>query len=359
MHTRHRMPILRRSSTVEQGAGQLEQAVKTSVEVQEIEIAARRAIEGAVAHYKAALRQSEKAIAYLRGRGIMGATAARFGLGYARAHWHDLAEVLDGCSSPVVEATGLVARCPNGVGYDRFRDRIMFPIRDLDGVVVAFGGRALTSQDAKYLNSPETLVFRKREILYGLFEARQAIESTGQCIVVEGYFDVIGPAQAGVQNVVATLGTACTGEQLRAVQAIAKEVVFCFDGDGAGRLAAARALVTVLPLASDASRFKFVFLSEGSDPDSLVREQGGKAFQLAVSAALSLAEFLPQHAAEGCNLAHMEGRAKAATRAGALWRMLPAGPVANALLLDCAERFEISPASLLAHWQRADDRKEP
>lgn len=316
--------------------------------------AAQQLLANALDHYKVALRASGRAGAYLRGRGISADTAAKFGVGYARASWQDLGPVLAGQPEAVVEATGLVVRREDGGGFDRFRDRIMFPIRDAMGFVVGFGARVLDGAvtDAKYLNSPEGPVFRKRESLFGLWEARQAIKSSGQVVVMEGYVDVISSAQAGVENVVATLGTACTVEQLQLLLSMAREVVFCFDGDAAGRKAAERALLAVLPLVSADVSIRFAFLPSGHDPDSLVQEGGAQGLRDVIAAAGSLENYLLAYLAEGCNLEHLEGRVKAAARAGALWRTLSDGALAEALLTHCVDKYGISATSLLASWQR-------
>ena len=226
--------------------------------------------------YRAALRSSDTAIAYLKKRGIDGPTAGRFGIGYAPNAWDTVLRAL-GTSEPriakLVQA-GLVVTNDSGRRYDRFRDRIMFPIRNARGQVIGFGGRVLDSGEPKYLNSPETPVFRKGHELYGLFEAKQNPGRPKQMIVVEGYLDVASLVQHGVENVVATLGTATTTENLRRLTRLTDRIMFCFDGDRAGRAAAWRALETALPYGGGTLELKFLLLPEGDDPDSFVRSQG-------------------------------------------------------------------------------------
>ena len=243
--------------------------------------------------YRRQLKASARAIAYLKGRGLSGEIAARFGLGYAPEGWRGLASVFASYDDPLLEESGLViARAEDepaeggepaaGKRYDRFRDRIMFPIRAVQGAVIGFGGRVLDRGEPKYLNSPETPVFSKGRELYGLFEARTAIRQRGYALVVEGYMDVVALAQSGFGNAVATLGTACTAEHVQKLVRFTDAVVFSFDGDAAGRRAAARALEASLPHATDTRSFRFLFLPTEHDPDSFVRELGAAAFEQAV-----------------------------------------------------------------------------
>ena len=230
--------------------------------------------------YRRQLKASDRAIAYLKGRGLSGEVAARFGLGYASDGWRGLASVFPSYDDPLLEESGLViaqpdearpgdvAEAPSGKRYDRFRDRIMFPIRSVQGAVIGFGGRVLDRGEPKYLNSPETPVFSKGRELYGLFEARTAIRQRGHALVVEGYMDVVALAQAGFENAVATLGTACTAEHVQKLVRFTDSVVFSFDGDAAGRRAAGRALEASLAHAVDTRTFRFLFLPAEHDPDS-------------------------------------------------------------------------------------------
>ena len=232
--------------------------------------------------YRAALRSSETAIAYLKKRGIDGPTAGRFGIGYAPNAWDTVLRALgtsDARIAKLVQA-GLVVTNDSGRRYDRFRDRIMFPIRNSPrGQVIGFGGRVLDSGEPKYLNSPETPIFRKGHELYGLFEARQNPGRPKEIIVVEGYLDVASLVQHGIENAVATLGTATTTENLRRLTRLTDKILFCFDGDRAGRAAAWRALETALPYGGGTLELKFLLLPEGDDPDSFVRSKGPDAFR--------------------------------------------------------------------------------
>lgn len=310
----------------------------------------------AAAHYRDALRASPQAVQYLAARGIGGAIAARFGLGFARPKWRDLLPVLERHEDAVVEASGLLARSGEGAAvrrFDRFRDRVMFPIRTRSGAVAGFGGRAIgAGDDPKYMNSPEGVVFRKRELLYGLFEAEAAIRAEGYGVVVEGYFDVVALAQAGCLPVVGTLGTACSREQLEALFSLTDRLVFCFDGDAAGRRAAARAMETVLPLAVDGRVVQFVFLPEEHDPDSFVRAYGLEAFGAALQGAAPLFDFIAASISAGCDFEYAEGRALCAHRAKGLWQQLPEGALRGELERYCAGVLRLPAAHVLDLWAR-------
>src|SRR5439155_20033865 len=266
---------------------------------------------------------------YLKRRGLTGEIAARFGLGYAPAGWRTLAGVFPQYDDAVLEESGLVIAQGDDEAerkrYDRFRDRIMFPIRSVQGEVIGFGGRVLDSGEPKYLNSPETPVFVKGRELYGLHEARQALRAKGYALVVEGYMDVVALAQLGFENAVATLGTACTEEHVRKLLRFTESVVFSFDGDAAGRRAAGRALEASLPHAGDTRSFRFLFLPPEHDPDSFIRELGAEAFEAAVQAAVPLSRQLLETAREGCDLGTAEGRARMLAQAKPLWSALPDG----------------------------------
>ncbi|HMV72478.1 MAG TPA: DNA primase [Pseudomonadales bacterium] len=255
--------------------------------------------------------QANEARQYLAKRGLGTETIARFGIGFAPPGWENLLGAL-GASEPdrklLLEAGLLVTR-NDGTPYDRFRHRIMFPIRDNRGRTVAFGGRVLDDEKPKYLNSPETALFHKGQELYGLFEARQAVRQLDSVLVVEGYMDVVMLAQHGIANATGTLGTALTPAHLQRLYRYTPRVVFCFDGDDAGRRAAARALDTALAFMQDGRQAAFLFLPEGEDPDSLVRRVGGEAFRDLVVAATPLSEFLFEHHASGIDLATVDGRA--------------------------------------------------
>ena len=242
--------------------------------------------------YRAQLKDAPRAILYLKERGLTGAIAAKFGIGYAPDGWQPLATAFARYDDPVLETAGLVIAGEGGKRYDRFRDRIMFPIHDSRGQVIGFGGRVLGEGEPKYLNSPETPLFSKGRELYGLFLARHAIRDAGTVVVVEGYMDVIALAQHGVEFAVATLGTATTPVHVQKLFRQSDRVVFCFDGDNAGRKAAWRALENALPVLADGKNAAFMFLPDGEDPDDYVRRRGKAAFQALIDGATPASEFL-------------------------------------------------------------------
>ena len=311
-------------------------------------------LEKAAGHYRAQLKGSERAIDYLKRRGLTGAVAARFGMGYAPDGWRSLASAFAQYDDPLLIEAGLVIAQGDSdedvKRYDRFRDRVMFPIRSVRGEVMGFGGRVLDQGEPKYLNSPETPVFSKGRELYGLFEARQALRAKGYALVVEGYMDVVALAQAGLGNAVATLGTACTAEHVQKLFRHTDSVVFSFDGDAAGRRAAGRALEAALPHATDLRSVRFLFLPEAHDPDSYVREHGLAAFEACIAAAVPLSRQLIDHAAQGLDLASAEGRAKMLALARPLWSALPAGLLRSQVLTALAEAAAMPPPALQAAW---------
>jgi DNA primase len=239
-------------------------------------------LEKAGESFRKHLRNSPKAIEYFKGRGLSGEIAKQFGLGYAPEGWRSLASVFPDYQDPLLAESGLViVNQEDGEEekrYDRFRDRVMFPIRNVKGECIGFGGRVLFEGTPKYLNSPETPVFSKGRELYGLFEARNALRDMGYALVTEGYMDVVALAQLGFPNAVATLGTACTTDHVQKLFRFTDNVVFSFDGDGAGRRAARKALDGALPYATDVRSVKFLFLPAEHDPDSYIREFGKEAF---------------------------------------------------------------------------------
>jgi DNA primase len=264
----------------------------------------------AAAFYKAELKKSERAIDYLKGRGLTGEIAVRFGLGYAPAGWQPLAAAFADYGGPALVEAGLVIRGEEGKRYDRFRDRIMFPIVSQRGQVIGFGGRVLDKSEPKYLNSPETPLFEKGRELYGLFQARQSIREAGRAIVVEGYMDVVALAQFGVGYAVATLGTSTTPWQVHKLLRQTDEVVFCFDGDAAGRRAAWRALENVVPQVQDGKQVRFLFLPPEHDPDSFLRARGREAFESLLTDALPLSTFALKELAAQVDMSTAEGRAR-------------------------------------------------
>ena len=313
----------------------------------------------AAEHYRSQLKASPRAIDYLKGRGLSGEIAARFGLGFAPEGWRTLAGVFPSYDDPLLEESGLViskeADDDASAGtdrkrYDRFRDRIMFPIRSVQGEVIGFGGRVLDKGEPKYLNSPETPVFSKGRELYGLFEARTALRQRGHALVVEGYMDVVALAQSGFGNAVATLGTACTAEHVQKLFRFTDSVVFSFDGDSAGRRAAGRALEASLPHASDTRTVRFLFLPPEHDPDSYVRTLGPEAFEACIAQAVPLSRQLIAVAAEGCDLAAAEGRARLLAQARALVAQLPSGMLRGQIIDALAEAARVPAAELRAEW---------
>ncbi len=311
-------------------------------------------LERAADHYRAQLKASPRAVDYLKRRGLTGAIAARFGIGYAPEGWRSLASAFPSYDDPVLSEAGLVIvqgdEPETQKRYDRFRDRIMFPIRSVQGDTIGFGGRVLDSGEPKYLNSPETPVFVKGRELYGLFEGRQAIRARGHALVVEGYMDVVALAQAGIENAVATLGTACTAEHVSKLFRFTEGVVFSFDGDAAGRRASARALEAALPHASDTRSIRFLFLPPEHDPDSFVREYGADAFQRHIDQSATLSRQLVDVAHEDCDLGTPEGRARFLSQARPLWSLLPDGGLRRQMLSEIARKAELADAELAQAW---------
>jgi DNA primase len=309
----------------------------------------------AAAHYRKQLKASPRAIDYLKRRGLTGEIAAHFGLGYAPEGWRSLASAFARYDDPLLEESGLVIASGEDEAdarrYDRFRDRVMFPIRSVQGEVIGFGGRVIDQGDPKYLNSPETPLFSKGRELYGLFEARQALRQRGFVLVVEGYMDVVALAQLGFANAVATLGTACTAEHVQKLFRFTDAVVFSFDGDAAGRRAASRALEAALPHASDTRSVRFLFLPAEHDPDSYVREQGPEAFERCITEAVPLSRQLLEVARENCDLASAEGRARMLANARPLWQSLPDGALRRQVLKDLAASGGLSTDDLAALWK--------
>lgn len=308
-------------------------------------------------HYRKQLKGTPRAVEYLKGRGLTGEIAAAFGLGYAPDGWRGLASVFPHYDDPLLEESGLVIAQGDTEEerkrYDRFRDRIMFPIRSVQGEVIGFGGRVLDKGEPKYLNSPETPVFVKGRELYGLHEARGAIRQRGYVLVVEGYMDVVALAQLGFPNAVATLGTACTAEHVQKLFRFTESVVFSFDGDAAGRRAAGRALEASLPHASDIRSIRFLFLPPEHDPDSYVREHGTQAFEDYVAQAVPLSRQLVEAAREGVDLDTAEGRAKFLANAKPLWSALPDGALKLQLLGELAQMAGLAGPDLARLWQSA------
>jgi len=314
-------------------------------------------LERAAEHYRRQLKEHPAAIDYLKRRGLSGEIAKRFGLGYAPPGWRSLASVFPRYDDPLLIESGMVIvqgdEGPEQKRYDRFRERIMFPIRSVKGEVIGFGGRVLDGGEPKYLNSPETPIFVKGRELYGLYEARTALRSKGYVLVVEGYMDVVALAQNGFPNAVATLGTACTAEHVQKLFRFTDAVVFSFDGDAAGRRAAGRALEAALPHATDLRSVRFLFLPPEHDPDSFVRERGSAAFEEQVAKAVPLSRHLIDHASQGADLGAAEGRARMLAMAKPLWQALPEGALRRQLLPELARHALLELTDLAALWGQA------
>ena len=326
-------------------------------------------LEEANSYYQLQLRKHEgrtSAVDYLKKRGVSGAIARDFGIGYAPPGWDNL---LKACAStPEREnnllKAGMVIERETGQGsgqsggsqfkgYDRFRHRIMFPIRDARGRTIAFGGRVLGDDKPKYLNSPETPVFHKGSELYGLFEARKSTKKLSRLLIVEGYMDVIALAQMDIRYAVATLGTATSGAHLTRLFRIVPEVVFCFDGDKAGRTAAWRALEATLPQMEDGRQVRFLFLPEGEDPDTLVRKVGQAAFETLIDNATPLEQFFFDKLSSELDLDSHQGRGKLRELAQPLITQLPEGVFALLMREQLAQRIGIGVDALNALIEKA------
>ncbi|MBO9537282.1 DNA primase [Herbaspirillum sp.] len=301
--------------------------------------------------YRQQLRAAQPAIEYLKRRGLTGEIAARFGLGYSPDEWDSLRQVFPEYENEALVESGLVIdKSEEGGGhrkrYDRFRGRVMFPIRNTKGQVIGFGGRVMDGGEPKYLNSPETPLFQKGSELYGLFEARQAIREAGYALVTEGYMDVVALAQLGFPQAVATLGTACTPVHVQKLLRQTDQVIFSFDGDSAGRRAARRALEACLPHASDNKTIKFLFLPAEHDPDSYVREMGAAAFEEQIREALPLSQFLLREIIGENDLRTPEGRAHAQFAAKPMLQALPASALRLQIVRSVAQATQSTPGEL-------------
>ena len=284
---------------------------KISPEIKEKNLALGEALELASQHYQTALKKSERAIEYLKKRGLTGQVAKAFQLGYAPEGWQNLESVFKKYDDEALNIAGLVLKNDQGKRYDRFRDRIMFPIHNMKGEIIGFGGRVINPEDTpKYYNSPETPLFQKSQELYGLFAARRSIREKASVLVVEGYMDVVGLAQFGVMNAVATLGTATSAFHIKKLMRQTDTIIFCFDGDQAGKTAAWRAMMNALPSLTDKVVLKFLFLPEEHDPDSFIRAHSKEAFEAMMHDAMPLSQYLVQHLTEKNPLATQEDKVK-------------------------------------------------
>lgn len=319
-------------------------------------------MDSADRYYREQLRQSRRAVDYLKQRGLSGNTAARFGLGWAPPGWTNLIEHLAQTDPRHLLQAGLVNRKEDsGRTYDRFRERIMFPIRDRRGRTIAFGGRVVGDDEPKYLNSPETPLFHKGRELYGLYEARKARRELPRLVVVEGYMDVVMLAEHDIDYAVATLGTSVGEAHIERLFSTSPEIVFCFDGDNAGRQAAWRALTNTLPVLQDGREARFLFLPEGEDPDSVVRAEGREAFEARLEQALPLADFLVERLRAGIDTTSEGGRARLAAEARPLFRRMPQGVYRDLLTERLATEVGLSADRLRADLDRgeSDERSAP
>ena len=327
-------------------------------EVQAKSLALSEVMSKASEFYKQQLRSAPTAIAYLKKRGLTGEIAARFALGFAPDAWDGLRSVFADYQAPELVEAGLVIDKSDEEGggrkrYDRFRDRVMFPIRNTKGQVIGFGGRIMEQGEPKYLNSPETPLFQKGYELYGLFEARQAIRDAGYVLVTEGYMDVVALAQMGFPQAVATLGTACTPTHVQKLLRQTDHVVFSFDGDSAGRRAARRALDACLPHANDDKFIKFLFLPAEHDPDSFIREFGADAFEQQVHDAMPLSQFFMREMIADNDLNSAEGRAKTLFDAKPLLQAMQPSGLRLQIVRSLAQVTQTTPAEIEALFELA------
>jgi DNA primase len=320
---------------------------------------------GAARFFEQTLSDSDRARGYLAKRGIDAATGARFALGYAPDSWNALLNRFGAHEDERrrLSQLGLIierdTRGSQPGFYDRFRDRLMFPIRDSRGRVLGFGGRIIDQGEPKYLNSPETPLFHKGRELYGLYEARQARIDFKRLLIVEGYMDVVRLHQAGVNYALATLGTATTQEHLHKIFRLTSELVFCFDGDRAGLQAAWRALENALPLARDGREIKFAFLPQGHDPDTLVAAEGRDTFEERIRNSMPLSEYLVQELLKQVDLTHVDGRAKLAALAAPLFARMPEGVYRELLLDRLAAEIRMPAAKLKEHMHAGAAARAP
>ncbi len=305
-------------------------------------------MQSATRYYRDQLKQSPRAIEYLKRRGLSGEIAVRFGIGYAPEGWQNLEGIVSSYQDSSLLETGLVIENDEGKRYDRFRDRIMFPIVNTRGQVIGFGGRVLDKGEPKYLNSPETALFEKGRELYGLFQAQKAIRASHQLLVVEGYMDVVALAQHGVEYAVATLGTATTPYHVQKLLRLTDKVVFCFDGDTAGQRAAWRALENALPQLVDGKHINFLFLPVEHDPDSFIREHGTAAFGQLLQDTLPLSGYLLRELSAQVDLHTQEGRSALLERAKPLLTAISAPSTALLLRKEVAVLAGITQSELEA-----------
>ncbi|MGB1090883.1 MAG: DNA primase [Oceanobacter sp.] len=300
--------------------------------------------------------QRQKAVDYLKGRGLSGKAARFFEIGYAPPGWDNLQTALatDKDRTKQLISCGMLIEKEDGRTYDRFRDRIMFPIRDIRGRVIAFGGRVLGDEKPKYLNSPETPIFQKNRELYGLYEARKIRQKLVRLVIVEGYMDVVALAEHGIHYAVATLGTATSEHHLVRLFKLVPEVIFCFDGDQAGKNAAARAMETVLPILNDGVQARFLFLPDGEDPDSLVRQEGKAAFEERLNKSQHLPEFLFDHVKAQVDFDSLDGKARFDKLAAPLIARVPTGTLRDLMVAELNRILGVESNT----WQQLSEQQQ-
>ncbi len=299
-------------------------------------------------HYQNNLKNNKKAIDYLKKRGINGKTAKRFNIGYAPHGWQNILDHFGQSNSEIKQllSLGLIIKKDNNEHYDRFRNRIIFPIRDNRGRFIGFGGRILNQDQPKYLNSPETPLFHKGKELYGLYECQQAIRNIKKIVVVEGYMDVIGLAQHGINYAVASMGTATTADHFTRLFRLTDFICFCFDGDQAGVDAAWRALENALPHIREGRQIKFIFLPNGEDPDSYIRNNSAADFEKQLKAGTDLSDFLIDKIAQNIDIKSIDGKARLAEKAKPLISQIPKGIFKELIIEKLSEFIGLSPKKL-------------
>lgn len=316
-------------------------------------------LEQASQLYQQQLRNSERAIGYLKQRGLSGEIARRYKLGYAPDGWNFLLDNMGSNASNIkhLKAAGMLVEKSPGKRYDRFRDRIMFPILDRRGHTIAFGGRIIDDGEPKYLNSPETPIFHKGYELYGFYEARQTLRNLQRIVVVEGYMDVVALAQNGIEYAVASLGTATTKDQIQKLFRSVHQLIFCYDGDQAGQKAAWRALENTLPILRDGLEARFLFLPDGEDPDSMVRKEGKEAFEKRLEIATPLSEFLFDKLLKEIDTSSMDGKARLAKTAKPLLATIPESVFRDLMYKRLSELVGISDEKLQGEPVSAEAEK--
>lgn len=327
---------------------------------QEAAVGLQEVLDATAQFYKAELKKSPRAIEYLKSRGLSGVIAAKFQIGYAPAGWQNLQQIFSNYDNSALETAGLVVKNEQGKRYDRFRDRIMFPIHDQKGQVIGFGGRVINPEDTpKYYNSPETPLFQKGHELYGLFLARRAIRDAGRALVVEGYMDVVALAQYDIHYAVAALGTATTPFHITKLMRQANEIVFCFDGDKAGLTAAWRAAMNALPALTDGLKLSFLFLPKEHDPDSYVRAFGKAQFEQEIKDAMPLSQYILKHLCEHNSLQSQEDRVRFLNEAEPIMAQIQAPRSALYLRKKVAELAQLSLDEMYALLKLPNLNKTP